>query len=117
MKFIDILKEDGVPNERELEIEKVKKKTETIYKALKKGTLIAHFEHGQPDVKFKYELPHEYKLKVLGSMKEGFKAYIKLACNEIKIELLGDSEQSTFGTGWGPIHHKFESFDISLSCL
>ena len=108
------------PNEREVEMEKVKKKTETIYKALKKGTLKAHFAHGQPDVKFKYELPHEYKLKILGSLKEGFKAYIKLACYDIKFEMLDGFEQSDkseFGTGWGPIQHKFEGFDITLSCL
>jgi hypothetical protein len=120
MKFKDIIKEDPTPNERELEIEKIKTKTKTVYKALKKGTLNVRYEHGHPDVKFNYELPDEYRIKVLGSMSEGFKAYIKLTCNHIKIETLDGIERDDnqiFGIGFPAIKHKFSSFDIEMDCL
>jgi hypothetical protein len=113
-----LLKEE--PNERELEIEKVKTKTKTVYKALKKGTLNVRYAHGQPDVKFKYELPDEYRIKVLGSTTEGFKSYIKLTCNHVKIETLDGIERDDnqkFGIGFPAIKHKFGSFDIEMDCL
>jgi len=107
------------PNEREVEMEKVKKKTETIYKALKKGTLIVRYAHGHPDVRFKYELPDEYRIKILGSVREGFKAYIKLTCNHIKIETLDGIERDDyekFGIGFPAIKHKFDAFSVEVDC-
>ena len=120
MKFIDILKEDPTPNEREVEMEKVKKKAETVYKALKKGILTVRYEHGHPDVRFKYELPNEYRMKVLGSVSEGFKAHIKLICNHIKIDTLDDVErddEQKFRIGFPAIKHKFDAFSIEVNCL
>ena len=118
MKFKDILNEQ--PAERELEIEKVKTKTKTVYKALKNGVITIRYAHEQPDIKFRYELSDEYRIKVLGSISEGFKAYVKLTCNYIKIETLDGIERDDdqkFKIGFPAIKHKFSSFDIEVDCL
>lgn len=109
------------PNERELEIQRLIKKSETVYKALKKGTGKFQFSINDNDIAhIKYELPDEFKLKILGSMSSGMKPYIKIQCDDVKVTILNDIRlivNTPFNISWSYIKNKFEKFDVELSCL
>jgi hypothetical protein len=131
MKFIDLLKEDGEPNEsivRDLKENEnhntLVKKVPTIYKALKKGTIeltIHAWDYDtirppqtEEQIKFNYELSNLYKINV-DDFSNNYPVSILIP--ELKIDCPEEPElvkQSIKHRILEKIRKKFNHFNLTL---